>query len=396
MFERAPNLPVKDPPPPPPAPIPTRRSSTAIRARRRRRRSSPRSPVRPVSSSRSRPVDPLQRGRPPGRDLEARAQRRAACHAADARRLPRFSDLLASDVVDLAPRSRSRRARAPPAAAAAASSTHPTPRQRCCGADRPRAHSRDRRRTRAHRFGTDAATSRAPRPRASAAGSTRAPAAGKIDVPVPSEKLPPLPPPAKTEPRSSCRGACSSRPTARGLRAQPCRRRARGPLRALAHRLGVRARRRQARRRAPERPDDPRDLGPRLRRASRLSGKPQFGFTRRRRPASRWRTEAGRPVQVRMSLQQPRPDDARARDLELPPQAERRRWTPPAVPTNRLMLTSLGGWLDSRRRCPDTPGRRVYDRGVEAPRRARARPRGARSSTPASCCRSGTARRSSR
>jgi hypothetical protein len=33
----------------------------------------------------------------------------------------------------------------------------------------------------------------------------------------------------------------------------------------------------------------------------------------------------------------------------------RRAWTPPAVPTNRLMLTALGGWLDSRVLFPTLP-----------------------------------------
>ena len=76
---------------------------------------------------------------------------------------------------------------------------------------------------------------------------------------------------------------------------------------------------------------------------------PLFGF--KEKPSAttfRGRRQPGR-AEAPHGTEQPRQDDARPPDVELPSlRRQHRPWTPEAVPANRLMLTALGGWLDSR------------------------------------------------
>ena len=64
--------------------------------------------------------------------------------------------------------------------------------------------------------------------------------------------------------------------------------------------------------------------------------------------ASRTRTVRTTTPDVPDVAELARPDAARARDVELPASRDSGdAWTPPAVDVDRLMLTSLGGWLSS-------------------------------------------------
>ena len=153
------------------------------------------------------------------------------------------------------------------------------------------------------------------------------------------------------------------------------------------------------RRRAdPGSPHDPGDLGARLRHPAGGRPQPELRLHVRRR---RTRTSPAPPGTQDKPLvphvaQQPRPDDARPRDVELPPRAahQRRDWTPEAVPADRLMLTALGGWLDSRVQFETLPDGGADHRRVEAPRRPRPRPRGQGRVRRLPAARSGTGPRS--
>ena len=176
----------------------------------------------------------------------------------------------------------------------------------------------------------------------------------------------------------------------RRVRAQPRADRARGALRAGA----PRARRASARRRGHAEPrrgrraaggraldadaDDPCDLGARLRRVSR-GREAAVRLQPERKPSE---LPAARPQRRRSErahvAEQPRPDDARARDVELPPAPG----APAVDAAGRADEPSDGDRARRVARQPrpvlDAARRRADDRGVEAPGGARPRPRGAR------------------
>lgn len=349
MFERAPNLPVKDPPPPPPAPDPDKTKLNSD--------PSPPTPP-PIFASVAGPtrlvfkvtnqsilfsVEGLL-------DAISKLELSVAPHATPPTlvRLPRFSDLLASDVVDLAPlfaiapsaraaRGRGRRlVDAPDAAVNAVAELIALGRTRATAAALE------------HRFGTDAAVSSIAASRLGGKVDLER-AVGKIDVPVPIEKLPPLPArPRNTESAIELPWRLQISPNRHGAFVHsliPVEHEGRYEL--WHTRLGVRE-------------SGAVDEGPNRYRAIRAIwardfdvfpsvGKPQFGFTPDADPSSFPPANRSEDVPYeRMSL------NSRDRMMLVHETSnfhltrQRRRWTPPAVPTNRLMLTALGGWLDSR------------------------------------------------
>ena len=102
-------------------------------------------------------------------------------------------------------------------------------------------------------------------------------------------------------------------------------------------------------------------------------GVPRGARTRHGLP--RRRRHRGRPG-LPQGAQQPRPHDARARDVQLPPRAPPApAWTPRPC---RQQPDAHGAGRVARQpgAVPDAPRRRAHHRGVEAPGRARPRPRG--------------------
>jgi hypothetical protein len=219
-----------------------------------------------------------------------------------------------------------------------------------------------------HRFGTDAAVASAAATRLGAKVDLER-AIGKIDVALPVEELPPPPAPASpTETSIELPWRLQLSPNRHGAFAHslvPIEHEGRYEL--WHSRLGVRATGRDGK------PILDKDGKPTVdERSMRLRtiraiwardfdvfpsvGKPQFGFTPDAAASSFPPANRDEDVpKVRMSL------NSRDRMMLVHETSnfhltrQRRRWTPPAVPTNRLMVTGLGGWLDSRAAFPTLP-----------------------------------------